>query len=413
MRQMRIPGNLCRRAFRQMSGIGGMMLLAFGLHAQIQHCATKPPENYRPAYLEEMTIPREPVALSVVVHVLYFEPEENISDAQIHSQIEELNRAFGESREALDHIPPEFRELVAEVGFSFCLATEDPQGNPTTGITRTFVSQPDMGQTDAIYYSALGGVDNWDPERYINIRVVRLGEEILGKATFPGEGPAEEDGLVISPYVFGFTGIALEAYPYHLGRTTVHEMGHYFGLLHPWGQATEPLSCENDDGLEDTPQTAKTYLERCPQTSVWSCGTSDMYTNYMSYTNDACLWQFTPMQKNVMWHTLLTQRSGLLSGNACASSLPEVSNPEDLLFSVFPNPFSGQLTLSAFAQTKSALQVELYDFQGRFLERYFFPAGADMLLLNLHDLPPGLYLLCVRTEEGARLFLQRVICGSK
>jgi len=103
--------------------------------------------------------------------------------------------------------------LLADVNVQFCLATVDPEGNPTTGITRRPVSQPAMGLTEAVFFSDLGGVDNWDAQRYINIRVVDMGGSTLGKATFPNEVPPEKDGLLIDPHVFGSVGLSANNEP--------------------------------------------------------------------------------------------------------------------------------------------------------------------------------------------------------
>ncbi len=383
------------------------LLLRLVLPAQAPPCATEIPPGYQwPAFPGPVVL-RETVSLPVVVHVLYYHAEENISNEQILSQIEALNRAFHDTGANRNALPAAFRDLQADVNFTFCLATLDPEGNPTTGITRTAVSQPAMGLTDAVFYAALGGVDNWDPRRYINIRVVDMGGSVLGKAGMPGE-EAAKDGLLIDPHVFGTTGLAANGSPHELGFTAVHEMGHYFGLLHPWGSSAEPLSCENDDGLQDTPPSTQTYLNQCPATTVYSCGSPDMYSNYMYYTDDACMGQFTPQQKGVMWQVLLGSRKELLWGGGCASDFPTLRKVEELEPLLFPNPFSQNLYLQWPAVLSENLHLRLYDSQGNLLARYEVPIGSSSFELTLQDLPSGLYLLLFFDEKGRQHLRKKV-----
>ncbi len=377
---------------------GFFTLLQGSLPAQTSPCATEIPPAYRLPEPVEFSLPRATVSLPVVVHVLYHEAEENISDEQILSQIEALNRAF-HSEAQTGSLPPAFKDLSADVGFIFCLATTDPQGNPSTGITRTPVPQAAMGLTDAVFDAALGGVDNWDPSRYINIRVVDMGGSVLGKASMPGEEPAQ-DGLLIDPHFFGTVGLAANGSPHELGFTTVHEMGHYFGLLHPWGSSSEPFSCDQDDGLQDTPLTNRTYLNECPEYPVWSCGSPDMYSNYMYYTDDACMGQFTPQQKGVMWQVLLNRRKELLWGGGCASDIPPLISLDELEPGLFPNPFSQTLYLQWSAVLSEDLHLRLYNAQGRLIRRYEVPTGSSSFELNLAELPSGLYFLLFCSEDG-------------
>lgn len=386
-----------------------LMVAIGGLGAQAPVCGTYVSKTYQPHSGIVELWPREKVHLSVVVHVLYNEEEENITNEQIFSQLEVLNRAFNGEGLSANGVPAIFQPLLSDVGISFCLANLDPQGNPTTGITRTAVSVPAMGLSDAVFDADLGGVDNWDPKRYINIRVVDMGGSLLGKASMPGEEPPERDGLVIDPRYFGTVGLAANSHPHHLGLTTVHEMGHYFGLLHPWGRTAMPSSCDEDDGLQDTPKTSNTFLGICPDAPVYSCGSADMYTNYMYYTDDPCMGQFTPQQKNVIWHTLLTLRSSLLSGSACASSSPLLLQETAAPALVYPNPFVDVLHLQWSGTFVTPLLLDLYDLQGRKILTHYLPAGTSSYELQASTLPAGCYLLRFSSFESGKRYWQKVV----
>ncbi len=398
---LKMSGEKCCRIAAGL-GSGALCLLLFFLAKAVAAqsplivpCASEAPAAYWPRVWQG-SLPREPVTLSVVVHVLYQDEEQNLSDEQIYAQIEELNRAFHEDGSGAAQLLPPFRPLLADLELQFCLASLDPDGNPTNGITRTPVAQAGMGLTEAVFFSALGGVDNWDAARYINIRVVDMGGSILGKATFPDEATPEKDGLLIDWRVFG---LSANGAPHGLGRTAVHEMGHYFGLLHPWGEGN--ANCENDDGLEDTPRTSETYLGECPSGLRESCGSADMYTNYMYYSDDACLWQFTPEQKGVVWNTLLHERLGLLSGEGCSSPLPGRAAPQ--AFRLWPNPFEGKANLQWEGVLEEEVQLFLYDAAGRLLLQWRLPAGSSAYAMDLRDLPAGLYFLRVKAASGGRV----------
>lgn len=258
---------------------------------------------------------RSIITIPVVVHVVWNKPEENIPDAQIQSQLEVLNRDFRATNVETAQVPAVFKDKIADVGFEFCLASRDPDGEATNGITRTFTPNTvGIGGTVSIHYSAMGGKDAWDPGQYLNIWVAKFAGGIGGISTFPGQGPAAEDGVEIDYRQFG-TGPNLQP-PYHLGRTCTHEIGHYFNLEHVWGPSINSC-CDEDDFVSDTPNSCDTYLGQCPVHPVFSCTQPDMFMNFMNFTDDDCMALFTKGQKTRMLNALDTWRSGLLSSSAC------------------------------------------------------------------------------------------------
>src|SRR5215207_1439679 len=170
--------------------------------------------------------------IPVVVHVVSKTSAQNISDAQIQSQIDVLNRDFRQTNPDAASIPSAFGGLVADARIEFELATADPNGNATNGITRTTTTADSFVDDDGVKAAATGGADAWATDKYLNIWVCQLGNNLLGYAQFPG-GPANTDGVVILHSAFGTTATA--SAPFDLGRTTTHEVGHWLNLFHIWG----------------------------------------------------------------------------------------------------------------------------------------------------------------------------------
>lgn len=234
----------------------------------------------------------EVATINVVVHVLYRTTQENISDAQIQSQIDVLNEDFRKLNADAGNVPSMFAGLASDVKLQFKLATTTPTGAPTNGITRKSSTKTSWGTNDAMKKASAGGTDPWDTKRYLNIWVCNIGGGILGYAQFPG-GSAATDGVVVGPQYFGRVGY-LSA-PFDKGRTATHEVGHYLNLRHIWGDA----SCGNDY-VADTP-TQQTSNGGCPTFPKPTCNnSSDMFMNYMDYTNDACMNMFSAGQKDRM-----------------------------------------------------------------------------------------------------------------
>lgn len=227
------------------------------------------------------------ITIPVVVHVIYNNSSENISNAQIQSQIDVLNEDFRRTNSDANTI----WQQAADTQIEFCLSKVDPNGNSSIGITRKASSRTSWGTNDAMKKSSQGGVDPWDTSQYLNIWVCNIGGGILGYAQFPG-GSAATDGVVNSPQYFGRTGTATA--PFNLGRTATHEVGHFLNLRHIWGDG----GCGIDDFISDTPESDASN-GGCATTHV-SCGSLDMVQNYMDYSNDSCMNLFTQGQKSRM-----------------------------------------------------------------------------------------------------------------
>lgn len=249
------------------------------------------------------------IRIPVVVHVVWNSPMDNISDAQIASQIVAANADFRALNVDLANVPGVWSDLVGNPNIEFALATVDPQGQPTSGITRHNTSALSFTDNDDVKSSAKGGADPWPSDRYLNVWVCALGGALLGYASFPGE-PAELDGVVVRSTCFGTTGTA--AAPFDLGRTFTHEVGHWLDLYHIWGDdADSPNVCGGSDQVDDTPNAAGPNLgtPAFPHISCNNGPNGDMFMNYMDYVDDGAMVMFTRGQVNRIRATLDVKRA--------------------------------------------------------------------------------------------------------
>lgn len=254
--------------------------------------------------------------IPVVFHVLHDGESGNISKAQIDDQLRILNEDFGRTNPDASNTPSVFADVAANTNIEFKLANFDSQGNCTQGITRT--------KTDLSYNARdnVKSIVRWNTNKYLNIWVVNTiegGDEnsiVLGFAQFPWWGSASTDGIVIRNDVVGTIGSASGSLgSSNQGRTLSHEVGHYLGLRHIWGDQT----C-GDDGIDDTP-TARDANSGCPSFpyNQGSCSgnsvNGEMYMNFMDYTNGGCQNMFSQGQSDLMNYVLDDVRSQLVSSS--------------------------------------------------------------------------------------------------
>ncbi|MEO0341742.1 MAG: zinc metalloprotease, partial [Bacteroidota bacterium] len=226
------------------------------------------------------------IKIPVVVHILYNNAKENISDAIVHSQLEVLNEDYRMLN------PDQTNEWAqaADINIEFYLASTDPQGNPTNGIIRRYTTYSDWNTGSQMKFTNYGGSDAWPSDQYLNIWVVDLKGGKMGFAQMPG-GPAKTDGVVIDYAFFGRTNNNPK---YGLGRTATHEIGHWLNLRHIWGDG----GCHRDDFVSDTPSSDRPSTD-CAE-DKFTCGSKDMVANFMDYSYDYCMNLFTEGQKTRM-----------------------------------------------------------------------------------------------------------------
>jgi Pregnancy-associated plasma protein-A len=254
-----------------------------------------------------MRVTAKLITIPVVVHVVHRTAAENISDSQVKSQIAALNRDYRAKNVDKSKVPGPWKSLVIDSKIQFALATKDPRGRKTTGITRTVTKAASFRPDDTVKSKSTGGADAWPADRYLNIWVCRLGEGLLGYAQFPG-GPTKTDGVVILSTAFGTKG-AVSA-PFNRGRTATHEVGHFLGLRHIWGDRND---CTGNDFVADTPgaREANFGKPKFPHVTCNNGPNGDMFMNYMDYVDDAAMVMFTAGQVARMNATLAGPRRKL------------------------------------------------------------------------------------------------------
>ena len=237
------------------------------------------------------------IAVPVVVHIVYRNANsiENISDEQILSQLDVLNKDYRHLNEDRTNTPSVFQPSASDTEIEFKLAKRTPNGKATTGIVRYPSSRlTPWGKNDEVKMADKGGVTPWDATKYLNIYVCAIGSGVLGYSTMPGT-TTQYDGVVIDYRYFGTKGAVVS--PFDKGRTATHEIGHWLNLRHIWGDK----NC-GDDSISDTPvQEGPNY--GCVSFPHKTCGnqsSGDMFVNFMDYTDDACMNMFTKGQKTRM-----------------------------------------------------------------------------------------------------------------
>lgn len=334
--------------------------------------------------------------IPVVVHILYNSPEQNISNEQVYSQIEILNQDYQRLNPDTGNTPDRFKDRAADIGFEFCLAEYDPEGNLTTGITRTATTIEEIGSTEKYYYDSEGGKTIWNPKQYLNIWVCEIGNDILGFTYLPGTTIDANDGVVIDYRNFGTSGTASS--PYDGGRTTTHEVGHWFNLQHPWGNQQ---SCNVDDGVDDTPLQLGPN-SGCPQIFRTSCNNSedggDIFMNYMDYTVDACQNLFTQGQKERMLDIIENYRNDLLYSSGCVTDSSYLSST--LQFNAYPNPTSGSTTIRIRLTELSDIKIHIFNLSGQLVKSWEMENYASgNIEFDVSEIGSGVFI--IQLEHGS------------
>ncbi len=343
--------------------------------------------------------------------------EDNISEAQIFSQIDVLNEDFRRENADTTLTPNIFKGVAKGINIRFVMAQRDPDGNPTNGINR--VLWPGLIHTGFIVNPEIEllikPMTIWDPTKYLNQWSIRLEPILLGYAQFPEgsglqgmpTGPQDPttDGVVMNHVYFGRTP-NIPA-PYNLGRTATHEIGHMLGLRHSWGDG----GCTVDDFCTDTPLQAEDS-GGCPDVNTPSCeaGLPIQFQNYMDYTNDRCMNMFTSQQvirmrtvlaispRRMEWSTSDAIDRTVTSSKFTVGSVNKLT--------VYPNPtVEGQrIFTDMFVEKAGAAEIFVYDVFGKLQKKQVVELhfGTNRPELDLDGLAPGNYMVSIRSNNMSK-----------
>ncbi len=344
---------------------------------------------------------RNTITIPVVVHIIHKGTAPgvsfNIPESRIQSQLNILNEDFRRLNDDAVSTPALFQDLAADTQIEFCLANVDPNGNSSSGITRHQYNN--IPNTDFIE-DVIKPATYWNPSRYLNIWSVPIPSSesyILGYSYLPSNQVlgTHLDGVVLAHDRFGYVGSSG-------GRTCTHEVGHYLGLSHIFGNSTG--SCNTDDGVNDTPNSSAPYYS-CPSHPETSCGSTDMFMNYMDYVDDFCMNMFTEGQANVMRFTLNTLRPNLVNAAASVCDLETSLNQivANIEVNIFPNPASDQVQIELPAtNTKQLENIVVFQADGLAIP-ISHTNNSNVLELNIQHLKSGIYFLALRFKEGEML----------
>ena len=400
--------------------------IPFTSKCQVVHSANQNFEEWLAHRKSSPTIRSEEVfQIPVVVHVIHSgEPigeGYNISEEQIVSQIRVLNEDFRRkpgTRGFNEH--PD----GADAQIEFILAQTSPEGRATNGIVRVDFNSKEEPAFGASMVALGAYYSIWNPDEYLNIWAFPGFQDTgLGEARFPvsdlpgleGESAFEIpgldslngipiskiDGVAINSIHFGESTINSN---YNLGRTGTHEVGHFLGLFHVWGDEGFEGSCEIDDYCEDTPNTAS-RTTGCPVGKLACDNTQAMIENYMDYTNDECMNIFTQDQVDRMRTVLENspRRKSLLTSKGLFPP-DAVSKPREIFqsFNIYPNPVK-DLVFIELTQSISYnwMEVSIFTLSGLQVGKttsYSFPRQ-----IITHPLPEGIrgiLILVIQTDRG-------------
>ncbi|MFM2377327.1 MAG: hypothetical protein RLZZ165_2424 [Bacteroidota bacterium] len=343
--------------------------------------------------------------IPVVVHVMHSHgPEQNVTEAQIHSMIDVMNEGFGRYGEGANQSP-----LGGDARIKFCLASIDPDGNPTPGYDYTATAY--AGSLDPITQDTLmKNLNRWDPLRYLNVWTVRR----IMHETMEYDGysynPEQVAGSAYDGIVLKYTALGRDAgTATQRGKTITHEAGHYFGLRHPWGNQEAGSCPAASDDCEDTPPVpdiAYVSFPACLSANLIppACdGGRRQVENYMDYSAEECQNLFTTCQRDRMRRALLRYRSYMVSEEnlrltGCSREISSI--PAQGVIAVYPNPGNRYVMVNVDIEDPGTVGLEMYDFAGR---RVFAKVDASLgrgpISLDVSQMAQGTYSLRVFTSR--------------
>ncbi|MEZ5047211.1 MAG: zinc-dependent metalloprotease [Chitinophagaceae bacterium] len=392
-----------------------------GSHEYLQHLDIQQPGFYAQVKkLGELSAKklRGPIVyVPVVVHIVYKNSTENLSDNYVTSQIEMLNRCYGRRNADTVSLRSEFFPIVGPAKIQFYVKEIKRVSTTKTSFVFEFNQFTGDNMADDVKHTSAGGSDAVTPQSVLNIWVCDIGlpagqGELLGYAYPPPGLPnwwagssyksVDIDGVVIDYLAFGGTPQKPIGFTSGLqGKTAVHEVGHYLGLRHIWGDddgACNGQAGFEDDGVADTPECGDASNFNCNKNTN-SCITSndfkDMVENYMDYSSEACENSFTKGQVTLMENVLYTIRTGIHA--------PTGIDDEniDQLLAIYPNPTRDLIHVSFPNTDTKQLNIVITDILGK--KMYSNSLGAIPFVeevISVSSWNQGVYLLTISDETS-------------
>ena len=357
--------------------------------------------------------------IPVVFHVVYKNASQNIADSNLYRQIDILNECYRKQNANFSQTRPIFDSIAADVDIEFCVANTDTNGNWTSGIVRRQAPNGSFFDPlfgfDNVKSFASGGSDPWPSDRYLNIWVCDMSlfglTVVLGYATFPGSDPLL-DGVVIQ---YNFMGLQANGTSNDKGKTTVHEVGHWLGLRHIWGDGQNSSTpCDSTDYVEDTPNADSASQQTCllkntcsNESNYWNLAgvdPPDMIENYMDYSYDDCMTMFTEGQKARMLGFLNTLRPNMLNSTIACNFTGLTGHDPSFYnqFNLFPNPASSDLQIKWRNTTIEKINFSIYSLAGQEIKKGILSSENSTIDISSYD--SGIYFLRIENENNSANF---------
>ena len=375
-------------------------------------------------WLDNNNIEKTTITIPIVVHVIYRQSHSNpgigtnIPNFQIEDAIRILNEDYSKTNSEFPNPPRNtFINSAGNPNLKFCLATTDPDGNPTTGITRTLSSKNYFlypSENNDMKKDNTGGINGWPPSKYLNVWICDISSSgnstVLGYAYPPGlqSWNAWKDGPVVDFQYFGTTGNASSNSD---GRTLTHEIGHFLGLNHTFCESQSGGCCDNDDSnVYDTPATDDVYFGNVNANTNnntcndllygFSSDLLDMDENFMAYSNHT--WMFSNDQVSEMIATLNGYRSNLKNSDVSVNCTGIVSNNniDNKRFKIYPNPNNGKFIVV----TENNVKIEILNVLGNII---YQSNNTSTQEIDLSFVENGIYIININSDNER--FTEKII----
>lgn len=352
--------------------------------------------------IDDLSSNRNEIIIPLVFHVVSNENQGiKIDNYLIYNLIDNINKAFAGINLSKHPVPKEFEGLIGNSSIRFCLGIRTVEGKKEIGITYDTTNIRYFGQQFVnndnrrrkVKYSEEGGADSWGSDKYINIWIAEL-LNYNGYTTLPTEDyPDDEMGIIVAPSTIELKKNA---------SVLIHEIGHYLGLYHIWGKKDN--ECAEDDGIEDTPLQEHPF-EGCPEYPQYTCGTSNMFMNYMDNTDYTCSAMFTKDQMKRMLQTIEKYRPSLIESG---STYCEAKNINQQFTDIEAFSTGDFLYINTELPSSYDLFLVLFDISGKQVSTGEIKKNQYSCKIDTKDLPVGVYILLLKNAsdfEAKKIFI--------